>query len=209
MIESLKYYETADPIIDAEHTARENKYYFFRAGTFAPAVLAIDYWVIENCVKNNIYIKEMPGSGDVVYGDVVYGEEHERLQTASQNYAAIFNLRMFQLLATEKQFPCFSERLGDPYSRYQDKLSLEKTIEYYPKKTTFYNHLGVLLYNEGNFVEAEKKFKTAVRLKSDSYMTHNHLAMTLQKLGELSEAKIAFKKALSQTRTPQWYHNWP
>lgn len=207
MIKVLKYYETADPIVDAERSAQDNKFYFFRAGTFATAVLAVDYWIVDNCIKDNIKIEEMLGNGDVVFG-----EEHVRLQTISQNYAAIFNLRMFQLLVTEKQFPCLSERLGDPNSRFQDRLSLERTIEHFPKNPTFYNHLGVLFYNEGKYIEAEKKFKVAVQLKPDSYITHNHLAMTFQKLGKLSEAKIEFEKALSQTRetrSPRWYYNWP
>lgn len=204
MIESLKYYEAADPVLDAEHAAQKNEYYFLEVYGFAAIVPAIDYWIIEKCVKGNINIKGIEGTSDVLYG-----EEHVRLDDIAKNYAAIFNLRMHQLLVIDNRFPCFSKRI-DPAGRFfQDRLFLEGKIEQFPNNATLYNDLGVFFYNEGKYDEAVRQFQTAIQFKPDSYMTHRNLAVAFQKLNKAKEAQEAFNNSLAQTHVPGWNYNWP
>ena len=69
-------------------------------------------------------------------------------------------------------------------------------LEKNPDSWQAHNHLGAVLYMEGNIDEAHVHFASAVRLKPANPEVHNNLGLTLSHYGKMDEALEQYRLAV-------------
>lgn len=189
--EELKYFETADPIANAESSAQAKKFNFYSNFVFSNVPPTVDEWTVENCIKGKVELMYIPGTEDVIFG-----EEHVRLQTIAADYAISFNLHMLKILIREERFSCYADSVTPLWPFIQDKILLKEKTKALPKNEIHHNNLGVYYFNEKNYAKAAKEFEIANQLTSNNYRMHRNLAATYLKLNKLDQAQKEFEKSL-------------
>jgi Flp pilus assembly protein TadD len=68
-------------------------------------------------------------------------------------------------------------------------------------------NMGVKLAGRGNFPEAEKTFRQAIKLEPNYAQAYNNLGLMLYRQRRLSEAEVYLERAIALNRDPDAYNN--
>ncbi len=119
-------------------------------------------------------------SGDLAGAETTLNEV---LQQTPDNPIALNNLGYF-MVEQNKQLDKALEMI-------------KKALRSDPTNPSYLDSLGWAYFKLGNYVEAEKYIRKAIRRGTDSAEIYEHLGDVMQKQGKIENAKLSWQKALS------------
>lgn len=98
------------------------------------------------------------------------------------------------------------DRLNQPE---QSVVAYRETVAIAPEYAPAWFDLGVASYNRGDYPEAEKSYKEAIRIDPDFYQAHANLASTYRQMERFAEANAEYKLAeVGIKDNPDLYLEW-
>ncbi|MEE3622624.1 tetratricopeptide repeat protein [Nitrospirillum sp. BR 11752] len=86
-------------------------------------------------------------------------------------------------------------------------MALKSGIEQHPDFRSFYDHLGMIYFNQAKYAQAEEMFKKSVELAPDSAYGYANLSAALHMQGRTVEAIQTVQRGLRIRPLPQLYNN--